>query len=339
MTPQPIDVLVGSFTAPRGSGEGLVHLTFDGSTLRRSAVVATPVPLRSPSFLAVIPERAGADVYVVEAGADHVVGFRWQRERPSEVELLGRVPVGVSPCHVAVNVGRGMGVVCAYGDGFITTFRRDADGTIGAGATHRPPLSRLEAAVSRAHCAALVGECVLTTDTGCDRVNVWRWDAAAGLVWESDVRLPTGSGPRHLRVHDSGAVFVTCEYSGAFAKLALRDGRPTLLELSTMPAVHPSGTFAAAEIAFSREGSTAFVGLRRDDAIAEYALGPQGMSLRTIHSSAGRSPRHHVVVGDALLVANQDSHEVVAFRIRERGRLELLDAVGVRSPTCLARVE
>lgn len=331
-----VDVLVGSFTDDRGSGEGLVLVTFEGSTLRRNTVVRPPMLLRSPSFLTAVPHPDGAAVYAVEAGADHVVGLRWRRDRPSDVELLGRVGVGAGPCHVTIDAERGVGVVCAYGDGSVTSFRVAESGALARPRVHRPPGGRTDTAVSRAHCALLLDDRVLTTDTGRDRINVWRWDAGHGLVWESEVRLPPGSGPRHLRRHDTGAVYVSCEYTGALGRLRIGDGGVFSLELCVPPDARAGESFGAAEVALARNGRSAYVGGRRDAVMVEYALDEAGISWRGFHPSGGGSPRHHVIVGDSMLVGNERSHEVVAFRIGGPGRPpERLGSIGVRSPTCL----
>ena len=61
----------------------------------------------------------------------------------------------------------------------------------------------------------------LVCDLGCDCVYVYAFDSERGSLQGSAIdprhlRLPEGSGPRHLEFHPSGKwVFITCELSGA----------------------------------------------------------------------------------------------------------------------------
>ncbi|MDF2561296.1 MAG: lactonase family protein [Microbacterium sp.] len=334
-------MIIGSFGPPFGKGGGLASVSVDVDGRMHSVPIRTERPLDSATFLCAVPREDGANLYAVERSSNRVAALRWRRAVPDEAELLDVLDVGEAPCHVAVDPGRGVGVVSAYGDGSLTTFTRQGDGSIHGAVRHVPPLTPAERAVSRAHCAIFAGPYVLSSDLGLDRVNVWHPAADGSLTWLSSAALPAGSAPRHLRVHPSGAVYVVCERSGAIATLAVGDGVAHVTAY-VPPSTAGGGDLAraggasAAELAFSGDGRLAFVGMRADDSIASYVLDGEGLPVWAASSPGGRSPRHHVVIGDMLLVAYQDSDEVASFAIsRGSGILRPLSRVTTVSPSCL----
>lgn len=342
---QPIEadlsLIVGSFGPPFGRAGGLTHV----GVSRDGTMLATPIrterPLDSATFVSAVPRADGADLCIIERSSSRVTVARWRRSSPAEAEIRGAIPVGEAPCHVAVDPVRGVGVVSAYGDGSLTTFTLGGDGSIGGGARHAAPLTRAERAQSRAHCAIFAGRYVLSSELGLDRVNVWGLEADGALIWLSSVALPKGSGPRHLRVHPSGAVYVICERSGAMATLELGEGVAHLTSYMQNPsAVGPDeeAGSSAAELAFSDDGRLAFAGMRASDSVVSYVLDGDRPIL-TSTMSAGRTPRHHVAVGHVLFVAFQDSDELASFEIDPaHGALRPLRTVATVSPSCVVLI-
>jgi 6-phosphogluconolactonase (cycloisomerase 2 family) len=337
-------LIAGSFGPPFGHGGGLSHVTVDPAGRLRATPIRTTRPLESATFVCAVADEGGADLYAVERSANRIAMLRWRRAAPDAAEIVGALEVGEAPCHVTVDPARGMGVVSAYGDGSLTTFARRSDGSIHRAVRHVPPLEPEERPRSHVHCALFIGPYVVSTDVGLDRINVWRVEPDGVLTWMSHTMLPAGSGPRHLRRHPSGEMYVVCEGSGAIATLDLREGVSRVTSYVAPPA---SGSYAArtagpadaAELAFSDDGRLAFVGMRADDALASYVLDDAGSPAPTGRVRAGRWPRHHVVSGDLLLVAYERSDEVVSFRIDPTsGALQPLGRAAIASPSCLASV-
>jgi 6-phosphogluconolactonase len=93
----------------------------------------------------------------------------------------------------------------------------------------------------------------------------------------------------------------------------------------------------AAGLALSADGRYLFAGLRGADRIATVGLDADAAYPVGWASSGGHWPRHLIVDGDFLHVANQLSNEIATFSIGADGTLEQVgEPVAVPSPTCLA---
>jgi 6-phosphogluconolactonase len=102
-----------------------------------------------------------------------------------------------------------------------------------------------------------------------------------------------------------------------------------------------SGENTAAEIAVHPNGRFLFASNRGHDSIAAFSIDSAKGTLRLIDnfSVKGRTPRSFVIdpTGSRLLVANQDSGNIVVFRLDlTTGRLTATgEEVKVPAPVCL----
>lgn len=193
--------------------------------------------------------------------------------------------------------------------------------------------------ISRAHAAAFLPDGrVATTDLGFDLVRIWR-QSPGGLRLDHEVVLPLGSGPRHMVVHPSGHLHVVTEYSCEVFTLARTEsGRWAIA--GGVPA-SPGAVLgdSAAELTPSRDGEFLYAGLRGSDTIATLRVRGGGDRLEPVAlvESGVKTPRHHLVVRDTLLVAGQESDEVTSLGIDLRtgvpGRVR--HRTQVPSPSCL----
>jgi len=174
-----------------------------------------------------------------------------------------------------------------------------------------------------------------TTDMGLDLVRFWRGSAAV-----QQVVLPRGSGPRHMRWHPSGHLFVVTELSHeVFALAPDAGGTWRIVGGSPLSAGTTPGSDFPAELTLSRDARFIQVGIRGSNTIAALGVRGSGDRLRPIAlvESGVDWPRHHVTVRDTVLVAGQLSDEVVSLSLDERtgvpGRPR--HRVAVPSPTCL----
>jgi 6-phosphogluconolactonase len=197
-----------------------------------------------------------------------------------------------------------------------------------------PPADR----ASRAHASIfLAGGWVATTDLGLDLVRLWR-PAGAGLRLAQEVALPRGSGPRHGLWHPSGHLYVLTEHSCEVFVLAPdREGRWSVRSGEAILGALPGD--AGAELAVGRDGETLYAGVRGSDGIAVLRVRGAGESLTmSALVEAGTAwPRHHVVVGDRLLVAGQRGDEVVSRPLDARTGLpgSIRRRAPSPSPSCL----
>ena len=93
----------------------------------------------------------------------------------------------------------------------------------------------------------------------------------------------------------------------------------------------------AAAIALSSDGRFAYAGLRGSDNIAALAVSEDGATLTPIGAvwSGGGWPRHLVIDGEYLRVANQLTSSVVTFTLGEDGMPVQHSTLSVPSPTYL----
>ncbi|MGO1770571.1 MAG: lactonase family protein, partial [Microbacterium sp.] len=171
---------------------------------------------------------------------------------------------------------------------------------------------------SRAHAAAFLADGrIATTDLGFDLVRFWRV-GASGLVLDHEVTLPFGVGPRHLFAHPSGHLHVVTEFSCEVWTLRRTPGGRWDV-VSAAPTGAMDGD-TGAELAPSRDRRFLYAALRGSDTIAVLRVAGEGERLEPVAlaESGVRTPRHHVVVGDTLLVAGQRSDEIVSLPVDER---------------------
>lgn len=299
--------------------------------------------LASPTFLHVVPGVDAVDIVTVQARADSVTALRWSPDDPDRAVVVDDLAVGFQPTHVALDAQGEFGVVCAYGDGAVTTFIREPDGTIGARATsRRPPAKGM--AQSRAHGSVVLDDHIVTTDLGLDRIVLWRRRGAAQVEPVAELVLPGSSAPRHLVRHPSGMLLVACERSGALAIVAQAEDSLELVDLVSLTTVTAPDA-AAAGIALSPDGRHAYVGLRERGGIAVVALRPDGTVPAESREgerigwirTGGTWQRHHAVVGDLLIVAHEHSDDVSVLRLDPGTGLatETLGRASMGSPSCI----
>lgn len=172
----------------------------------------------------------------------------------------------------------------------------------------------------RAHCSVFLPRgLVATTDLGYDLVRFWR-SSARGMRLDHEVALPLGAGPRHMSLHPSGHLYVLTEHTcEVFVLSAGPDGRWALRSgVAASPGAQRGDT--GAELTRSRDGQFLYAGLRGSDTIAVLRVRGEGERIEPVAlaDSGIRTPRHHVVVRDTLLVAGQRSHEIASLSVDER---------------------
>ena len=346
---------VGSYTdAGRPAGLHALRIDPDAGTL--VPLGATDVG-PNPSYLAPHPtlpllyaanelaEWAGAAtgaVTVVALGEDG---------GPSRV-LGRRASGGAAPCHLAVDpTGRHL-VVANYVGGSVARLPIAADGTLGeatAVVAHEgrgPDATRQDA--PHVHCALpdAEGRFALAADLGTDRVVVYALGADGTLARRAEVAAAPGAGPRHVALHPGRrTAYVVNELDLTLAAYAW-DARDGTLDPTGAVALldrRPPGEVTAAALKLARDGRFAYVSVRGADAVVVLALDdPRSPRVVQRVPCGGRWPRDLALdpSGRWLLVANQRSNDVVAFRVdADTGLLAPTGArVEVESPTCVTFV-
>ncbi|GGR03728.1 lactonase family protein [Deinococcus ruber] len=346
------DVFVGSYTsplphAPHADGQGISRLRLDTSTGQLSApeVVAHSV---QPSFVALHPD--GQTLYAVsELPQGELEAYRVQPD--GTLSRLGSQPTqGAFPAHVGAEP-LGRYVLCVnYGSGVsVLAFPLDEDGQMGpcvAAAQHHghgPDALRQAGPHPHSVTASPDGRHVYVADLGTDEIV--RYDLAPERLLHrlDQVRLPPGSGPRHLAFDAAGEwAFVTLELSAGVALLRRDPETGELQLLGTWPTQPPtySGDTAPADVLVSPDGTFVYVSNRGHDSVAVFRLDRSAQTLTPVQyvSAQGQTPRGAALSpgGAFLLVANQDSSSLTVFRRHpEEGTLESCGVLACPTPTCV----
>lgn len=193
---------------------------------------------------------------------------------------------------------------------------------------------------SRAHATAWLSESrLVTTDLGFDLARVWSI-VDEELALDEEVPLGKGCGPRHIARHPLGQLFIVTEYSIEIVILA-PDASSRFGVVFRGPATLAPGAQgdAAAEIAINAAGNRAYVTVRGSNRLSTIQIASGGRTFVAIDdaSSGGGWPRHHLLYGDRLFVANEHSSTVTAFRLGPTTSTPILDGAPIctPSPTCL----
>jgi len=309
----------------------------DDGTLRPAG---SPVPAPAPSFLVAHPwlpvlyaanELAEGTItaYVVDGGGDLTPVVR----QPSG---------GAEPCHLALTVDGRHLLVANFGSGSVAVLPLDGDGRPG------PPSEVAKHTGVRFdpypqegphahHVSVLDGE-VTVVDLGTDTLHGYALGPAGTMRPTWTAGAVPGTGPRNLVVHPSGRRYVADELSST---VSTYDPDPSTGGLRRIASVAATATGSGernypAEIAV--DGDLLYLANRGRDTIAVFAI--EGDALRPVDEvpSAGAWPRHFVLAGPWLYVANQRSHTVTMLR-RDPSGGAALRPTGVRvtvpSPTCV----
>jgi 6-phosphogluconolactonase len=337
-------LIVGTYTR-RGS-EGIYHLEFDGATGALS-LQGLLVPLRNPSFQALHPTQPW--LYSVceenDAGAVAAVALA-----PGGARVLNHQGTSApGSCHVAVDPTGRCVVSASYSSGSVVVHPLAADGALLPAAEliqhagRGPVADRQEGPHAHSVNFDPSGRFVIAADLGTDRLMVYALDAAAGkLALHQEVVVAPGAGPRHFTFHPSGKwAYLINELDNTL--ITYRWEGEQLTELQTVPALPAdfTGVSYCADVHLHPTGRFLYGTNRGDDSLVVCAVDPDTGLLEVLDHvpTGGEHPRNFAVTADGewLLCANQDSDNIVVFRLADGGaRLERVgEPFSLPAPVCL----
>ena len=352
-------VYVGTYTRQQDSG--IYAFRFDPAS-GKAISIGLVAEAANPSFLAIHPN--GRFLYAVNEVSTFAGRNSGSVTAYAVDPLTGRLNLlntvssqGASPCHLTVDRSGRFLFVANYGGGSVAVLPVKKDGSLGAasGFVQHEGSSVNSRRQQGPHAHEIVlspdNRFALVPDLGLDQVRVYRTNLEAGtLVLNTPgiCRLEPGSGPRHLAFHPDGRfAYVINELRSTVTVFAYDPKNGILRELQTAPTLPNdfTGTNACAEIAVHRSGRFLYGSNRGHDTIAVYGIDPGKGTLTSMGQVAtqGKNPRSFAIdpTGNYLLAANQDTGNVVLFRIdRQTGRLAPTgDVLEVPLPACVTFLE
>jgi 6-phosphogluconolactonase len=350
-------VLVGTYTEKEdfvdGKATGMYVYSFSTQTGKLKYISSSPRTV-NPSYLAIDP--SGSKVYCVNETGGKTGGtisaFTLTSDR-KQMEFVNTMPSeGNFPCYVSVDQ-TGKWVMCAnYGSGSVAVLPVAASGNLeravsihqhkGKGKT-----SRQEGPHAHMIIQHPVSGFVYSCDLGLDTIFIYRLNDTNGKLTLTghNYAVEPGAGPRHLAFHPKKYIaYEVNELNGTIEVMKIDSLTGTLSKIQTISTLDPGSAEEAscADIHLTPDGKYLYASNRgKVNNIAIYTVdASSGMLQMKGHQNVkGATPRNFVIdpSGKFLLVANQDSGNVVTFRIDESTGL-LIDTgieAAIPSPVCL----
>ncbi len=311
----PYAVFIGGYTAAmEGESPGVSVFTATGATSEEVEFTAgRALALDSPTFMVKHPMQPWIFA-VSEAEPGTVSALRYGVD--GSLELINTVASGGDGgCHLCLDWTLSRVLVAHYGSGSVACFSIGEDGALsertglvtfsGSG----PDAERQDG--PHAHQVVSVGEVILVPDLGTDSIHIVAVDADGGLSEAGDpIRLPAGSGPRHL-VLAANHLVVACELSAQVwvSPLDAELGADGILVASSDRTVDEP-VYPSAIAAYRDQ---IIVANRGSDTLAFFTLTDGELGRVDEIDCGGRWPRDLTIDGDQLWVSNQQANLVTVF--------------------------
>lgn len=348
---QPNEVLfyIGTYNTKEEDAILLGALNKDTGEMR---VLNGTTGIENPSYLAL--NRSGTVLYAVsEQEEGEVRAFAVEAGTGALQPLGGRHTEGGAPCYVSISPQGDYIFVANYSGGNVNVFPVNADGSLGEmssqvrheGSGIRQ--DRQEAPHPHSVIPDSTGGRVMVCDLGIDQVLLYRVEDGK-LVTHREVNLPPGSGPRHLAPHPSEQwIYLINELDctiTVFGSDEQQGDLKILQSISSLPENYTAGSDdTSADIHVSPCGRFLYTSNRGHDSVGLFYIDPATGLLEPGDwvMSGGRTPRNFAIIGGLLLAANQNSNNIVSFRIDgENGRLiPTGNELELTAPVCLVSMQ
>lgn len=347
-------LFVGTYTEKEGhvdgKADGIYALKFDSSTGQLDTT-NLKVDAINPSYLSFNKETNR--IYAVneiadgtEDGGGKIQSFAYNLEKES-IELTGEVSaMGGAPCYIMEHDQHLF--TANYVGGNFVVYPMATDGSVkkhsqiiqhkGKGATSRqeaPHGHMITRNFSTGH--------FQSADLGLDLISFYSFDKASSSLSKIDsLKLPDGSGPRHMDFHPlMNITYVLNELSGSIDVIKQVNGKYESVQNIHSTYYINNQEAGCGDIHIHPRGKYLYVSNRGPvNTISSYLVSKNGLlTLDSETNCGGLTPRSFAIdpSGKYLLVANQDSDNIVVFEINEEtGRLvDLQREFKAPTPVCL----
>lgn len=337
---------LGTFTGRAGS-EGIYTGTINSES-GTLGPISLAAPCDSPGFLASSPD--GKFLYAADQAGVGAFAVR----PDGSLTLLNNVSSGGSgACHLWVDAtGRDV-LVANYGSGNVACIQTNPGGSLGKQtssiqfAGSGPDPKRQQKPFAHSIYTDPANRVAYSCDLGSDNIWVMNFDAGKGMLTLAEppaVRVPPGSGPRHLALHPNGKFAYSVNELDLSVTTFARNGETgALTALDTVSALDSGASregATAAEIFCHPSGKWLYSSNRGPDSISVFSIAADGHPalLEAVRAQV-KTPRGFGIdpAGRWLIAAGQEDGKIAVFRIdQETG---LLTPAGksapVPSPVCV----
>lgn len=350
---------IGTYTEKEdfvdGKATGIYVYEFNTNTGKLTYVSSSPHTV-NPSFL--VADHGNNILYAVnETGSMDKPGGSISAFRLSgdgrQMDFINSVSSqGNSPCYVSLDKS-GKWVMCAnYGSGTVAVLPVKDSGSLGEATmvhqhTGKGPSPHQDAAHAHFILQNPSNSLIYSCDLGVDTIYIYKLNTTTGklsLTGHNYATMP-GAGPRHLAFHPSmNLAYEVNELNGTIEVMKVDSLTGTLKRMQVISTLDPGMKTDAscADIHLTPSGKFLYASNRgKINNLAIYKVDQQTGKLTLIgHQPVkGKTPRNFIIdpTGKFLLVANQDTGNVVTFKIdQETGKLEDTGIESsIPSPVCL----
>ncbi len=356
-----LTLLVGTYTegdaAAKDKSEGIYVYEMNPAT-GELQYKSTAAGIKNPSYLAVHPSNKYVFAASETSGNDTIkTGLVYAYEFDKSSKKLNMINAvsseGTGPCYVSVHPSGNFAMTANYGSGSVALYPVANTGKLEKASSvdqhqGKGPTDRQKSPHAHMIIPGKNQDFIYAVDLGTDEIVVYKLDADKLVNTNKNTKLPGGAGPRHLDFHpEKDWAYVVNELGGTVTALKLDPSTGSLTTFQTISTL-PEGAIegACADIHVTPSGKYLYASNRGEhNSIAMYAINQETGELTLIGHQAtkGETPRGFVIdpSGKFLLVANQNSGNVVTFKIDEATG-KLIDTgfeTEIPKPVCLKFIE
>jgi 6-phosphogluconolactonase len=348
-------LLIGTYTS--GKSEGIYVYKFDSKT--GDAKPVSSIKASNPSYLAVSPDQKY--VYAVNENADstkytvtgHIAAYSFNKATGTLSFINKQESGGKHPCYVAIDKTGKWVFTGNYSSGSVAVLPVKANGRLDTAKQiiQHEGRSVVDGRQDDAHVHATVlskdNKTLYVPDLGMDKVMLYNFNNKTGKLTEASLPYTIsepGAGPRHFDIHPNGKFgYLMEELNGTVNVFEMyKDGSMESIQtVSALPREY-DGPIGSADIHVSPDGKFLYASNRGEsNSIGIFKINQQSGMVVWVdaQSTLGKTPRNFNFdpTGNFLLVANQNSDELVIFkRDKETGLLEDTGKrISVPNPVCI----
>lgn len=325
-------LLIGTYTT--GKSEGVYVYRFNSATGDFDSVSMAKTP--NPSYLGISPDEKF--VYAVNENADKgnggkVSSFAFDKQQGKLSLINVQQSGGDDPCYVSVDKTNKWIAIANYTSGTLSVLPIKGNGGLDPASTVIQQTGysvNTERQTSpHMHCVIFSkdNKYLFASDLGTDKVMVYSFDEKNGKLAEATspfVMVKAGAGPRHLTFHPNNKyAYLIEELTGTISAYSYKNGAFSLFQNASALPPDYMGSVGSADIHVSADGKFLYASNRGEsNTIAIYKINQQNGSITLVghQSTLGQTPRNFNFdpSGNFLLVANQDSDDIVIFKVDKK---------------------
>ena len=325
-------LVIGTYT--KTANEGFNYYNFNAVTA--DVVLETRVGIKNASYLAL--QKNGAFLYAVSELADstamgktgYIVAYSFNKSTKKFTLLNTQLSGGTNPCYITLSKNNKWLFVANYSSGTVAFYPVNKNGGIDS---VKQIIQHIGASINKGrqnepHAHAVVlsnnNKYLYVCDLGIDKIMTYRFNGKKGILKlvDSAVSAP-GAGPRHIIMHPNNKfAYAIEELSGNVVAYKTIKGKLSMVQtISSLP-VNYKGAIGSADIHISPNEKFLYCSNRgASNSITTFGINRKNGTLTYVanQSTLGIKPRNFNIhpTGNYLLVANQDSNEVVIFTINK----------------------